>query len=49
MRYSIESKVRKFVKGYSYSSFARTFGDKYPKRLVNTATKRGIDAAKSAS
>ena len=49
MRYSIEPKVRKYVKGYSCSSFARTFGDKYPKKLVDTVTKTGIDAAKSAS
>ena len=30
-------------------SSARTFGDKYGKKLINTATKIGIDAAKSAS
>ena len=29
--------------------FARTFGDKYGKKLMNNATKTGIDAAKTAS
>ena len=30
-------------------SFARKFGDKYGKKLVDAATKTGIDAAKMAS
>ena len=30
-------------------SFARKFGDKYDKKLMDTATKTGIDAAKTAS
>ena len=30
-------------------SFARKFGDKYGKNLMDTATKTGIDAAKTAS
>ena len=30
-------------------SFARTFGDKYGKKLMDTETKTGIDAAKTAS
>ena len=30
-------------------SFARKFGDKYGKKLMDTATKTGIDAAKIAS
>ena len=29
-------------------SFARTFGDKYGKKLMETETKTGIDAAKTA-
>ena len=29
--------------------FAREFDDKYGKKLMNTATKTGIDAAKTAS
>ena len=30
-------------------SFEKTFGDRYGKKLMDTATKTGIDAAKTAS
>ena len=49
MRYSTEPRYGKYVKGYGFLSFARTFGDKYGKKLMDTATKTGIDAAKTAS
>ena len=49
MRYQIKPKNRKYVQGYSFLSFARKFGDKYGKKLMNTATKTVIDAAKIAS
>ena len=49
MRYSTQPKFRKYVKGYGFLSFARKFGDKYGKKLIDTATKTGIDAAKTAS
>ena len=49
MRYSKEPKYRKYVKGYGVLSFVRKFGDKYEKKLMDTATKTGIDAAKTAS
>ena len=49
MRYSTEPKYRKYVKGYGFLSFARKSGDKYGKKLMYTATKTGIDAAKTAS
>ena len=49
MRYSTEPKYRQHVKGYGFLSFARIFGDRYGKTLMNTATKTGIDAAKTAS
>ena len=49
MRYATESKFRKYVKGYDFLSFARKFGDKYGKKLVDSARKTGIDAAKTAS
>ena len=49
MTYSTEPKYRKYVKGYSFLPFAKTFGDRYGKKLMNTATKTGIDAAKTAS
>ena len=35
MKYSTEPKFRKYVKGYSYLSFARRFGDKYGKKLID--------------
>ena len=49
MRYSIEPRFRKYVKGYGFLSFAKNFGNKYGKKLMDTATKTGIDAAKTAS
>ena len=49
MRYSTEPRVRKYVKGYGFLSFSRKFGNKYGKKLMDTATKTGMDAAKSAS
>ena len=48
-RCSTEPKFRKYFKGYSLLSFARKFGDKYGKKLKDTTTKTGIDAAKTAS
>ena len=44
MRYSTEPRFRKYVKGYGFLSFA-----KYGKKLMDTATKTGMDAAKIAS
>ena len=49
MRHSTKPKFRKYVKVYGFLSFARKFGDKYDKKLMNTATKTGIDSAKTAS
>ena len=49
MSYSTEPNYRKYAKGYSVLSFARTFGDKYGKKSMDTATKTGIDVAKTAS
>ena len=45
MRYSSQPKFRKYVKGYDSLSFARKFGDKYGKKLMDTATKTGTDTA----
>ena len=39
MRYSIELRERRYVKGYGFMSFARNFGNKYGKKLMNTAIK----------
>ena len=49
MRYLTEPKFRKYVKGYGFLSFARKFGDKYDKKLMDRATKTGIDAANTVS
>ena len=49
MRYSAEPRFRKYVKGYGFLLFARKFADKYGKKLMDTATKTGIDAAKTTS
>ena len=47
--YSTEPKFRKYVKGYGFLSYAKKLGNKYSKQLLDTATKTGIDAAKTAS
>ena len=49
MRYSTEPKFRKYVQGYGFLSFSRKCGDRYDKKIMDTATKTGIDAAKTAS
>ena len=49
MRHPTEPKFRRYVKGYGFLSFTRRFSDKYGKKLINTATKTWIDAAKTAS
>ena len=35
MRYSIEPRERRYVKGYGFMSFARNFNDKYSKTLMD--------------
>ena len=35
--------------GYGFLSFARKFGDNYGKKLMDTATKTGVDASNTAS
>ena len=42
MRYSIEPRARRYVKGYGLISFARDFSDKYSKSLMD----KGIDVSK---
>ena len=49
MRYSTETKYKRYVKGYRFLSFARRFGDRYGKKLMDAATKTEIDTAKTAS
>ena len=43
MRHSLEPEYRKYVKGYGFLSFARNLGDKYGKKLMNTAIKTGTN------
>ena len=43
MRYLIEPRERRYVKGYDFMSFARNFGNKCGKKLMNTAIKTGIN------
>ena len=45
MRYSIKPKYRKYVHRYGILSFARKFGNKYGKKLMNTE----INSAKKIS
>ena len=49
MRYSTEARFRKYVKGYGFLSFAKKCCNKYGKKLMDTATKTGIDSSKTAS
>ena len=49
MRYSTEPKYKKYVKGYGFLSFSRKFGDKCVTKLMDTATKQGMGAVKTAS
>ena len=42
MRYSIEPRERRYVKGYGFMSFARNFSDKYSKSLMD----KGIEVSK---
>ena len=49
MRYSTESKYRKYVRGYGFLSSAKKFGYEYGEILMDAATESGIDATKTAS
>ena len=49
MRYSTEPRFRKYDKSYGFLSFAKNFGNRYGKKLMDTATKTGMNAAKVAS
>ena len=53
MRYSIEPRDRKYVKGYGFLSFAKNMGkswsNKYGQKLLDTAKKSTADAIKTAS
>ena len=43
MRHLLEPEHRKYIKGYGFLFFARNFGDKHDKKLMNTAIKTGTN------
>ena len=43
MRYSMEPRKRRYVKGYAFMSFARDFSNKYSKSLID----KGVDISKN--
>ena len=45
MRYSIEPRERRYVKGYGFLSFAKKLSDKYSKSLMD----KGIDVSKKSA
>ena len=53
MRYSIQLRDRKYVKGYGFLSFAESIGknisNNYSQKLVDGAKKSATDAIKAAS
>ena len=53
MRYSIEPRERRYVKGYGFLSFARNIAknisNKYGQKLADTAKKSATDVIKTAS
>ena len=53
MRYSIEPKERRYVKGYGFLSFAKNVGknisNKYSQRVIDIAKKYATDAIKTTS
>ena len=48
IRYSTKPRTRKCVKGYGFLPFARNRSNKYEKQLLETRTKTGLDALKTA-
>ena len=49
MRYSIEPRERRYVKGYEFLSFAGNLNNKYGQQLVDSAKRSATDAFKIAS
>ena len=35
MTYDTDNKIRKYVQGYGFKSFAEKFGNKYDKKFIN--------------
>ena len=49
MRYSIEPRERRYIKGYGFVSFARNLNNKYRQKLVDSVKKSTTDVFKIAS
>ena len=49
MRYSLETRKRKYLEGYEFLLFARKSENKYDKKIMETTTKTGIEAENTAS
>ena len=53
MCYSVESREKRYVKGYGFLSFAKNVGknlsNKYGQKLLDSTKKSAIDALKTAS
>ena len=49
LRYSTEPRFRKCAKCYGFLSFAKKLDNKYGKKLMDTATKTGIEAVITVS
>ena len=47
IRYSRDPRTTKYVKGYGFLSFKRNLSNTYEKKLMDTATKTGLDALKN--
>ena len=43
-RYFIETKTRKYVKGYRFLSFGRNLSNKFGRQLLEVVTKTSVDA-----
>ena len=48
MRYSTEPRYRKYVKGHGFLSFAKKFGNKCGKKLMDTATQTEKSSSKNS-
>ena len=42
MTYRTDNKIRKYIKGYGFMTFAKNFGSKYGKKIIS----KGISASK---
>ena len=49
MRYSLETRKKKYLEGYEFLLFARKSENKYDKKIMETTTKTGIEAENTAS